>query len=209
MNRRLKYLGAILLAAGAAGCATTALERKAAASDSMVGLRDSMVEARSQIEETLVSLNALMTAPSADLQLAYEEFATNTEQIAAQATMMDAQSVRLRQLSDEWLQSWEQSQAKVKDPELRILSERRRAEALGRIQSIERSLAEARESFEPFVTSLEDVQMVVRNDLTTSGVDAVAETAAVQEADQSGKSVARALASTIVDLRVLTRTMTP
>lgn len=209
MDRKLNWDGAIVVAALVAGCASTQFERKEAASSSMVELRDSMMATRGQIEKTLVSLNGLMTAPPDDLRRAYNEYAKDTDKIAQQAVTVEEESRQLRQRSDEWLAGWQESQADVQDPELKALSERRRAEALERIQNIDRSLAEAREAFAPFVANLQDVKMVVGNDLTPSGVAAVSGTAVVQNANQSGAAVARALAVTIVDLQVLTQTLTP
>lgn len=209
MDRRLNRVGAIVVAVWVAGCASTPLERKEAASSSMVELRDSMVETRGQIEKTLVSLNGLMTAPPDGLRPAYEEYAQDTDEIARQAVTVDEESRRLRQRSDEWLAGWQKSHADIQDPELRALGERRRAQALERIQNIDRSLAEVREAFSPFVSSLQDVEKVVGNDLTPNGVAAVSGTVVVQNANRSGAAVARALAVTIVDLQVLTQTMTP
>lgn len=209
MDRKLNWVGAIVVAVWVAGCASTPFERKEAASSSMVELRDSMVATRGQIEKTLVSLNGLMTAPPDGLRAAYEEYTKDTDEIAQQAVTVDEESRQLRQRSDEWLAGWKTSHADVQDPELRALSERRRAQALERIQNIDRSLMEAREAFAPFVSNLQDVKKVVGNDLTPNGVAAVSGTAVVQNANRSGAAVARALAVTIVDLQVLTQTLTP
>ena len=209
MDRKLNWVGAIVVAVWVAGCASTPFERKEAAASSMVELRDSMVATRGQIEKTLVSLNGLMTAPPDGLRAAYKEYTKDTDEIAQQAVTVDEESRQLRQRSDEWLAGWQTSHADVRDPELRALSERRRAQALERIQNIDRSLAEAREAFAPFVSNLQDVKKVVGNDLTPNGVAAVSGAAVVQNANRSGAAVARALAVTIVDLQVLTQTLTP
>ena len=208
MERKLRWVGAIVVAVWVAGCASTPLERREAASSSMVELRDSMVATRGQIEKTMVSLNGLMTAAPDGLRPAYKEYAEDTDKIAQQAVTVDKESRQLRQRNDEWLAGWQKSHADVQGPELKALSERRRAQALERIQNIDRSLAEAREAFAPFVSNLQDVKKVVGNDLTPNGVAAVAGTAVVQNANQSGAAVARALAVTIVDLQVLTQTLT-
>lgn len=209
MNRSLMWLGATVLVASLTGCASTSIERKDAASNSMEELRDTMVETRGKIEKTLVSLNGLMTARPDDLRRAYKEYSRDVEDIAEKAATLDEESRNLRQQSDQWLAGWQESQSEVQGAELKALSERRRAQALERIQSIERSLAEAAEAFDPFVASLQDVQMVLGNDLTPSGVDAVADTAVVRAANQNGAAVARALSVTSVDLEVLAQTLTP
>jgi len=206
MDRKLGWFGVIVVAIWVAGCASTPVERKEA---SVVDLRDSMMAIRGQIDKTLASLNGLMSAPPDRLHSAYQQYAKDTDKIAQQAVTVDKESRQMRSRSVKWLAGWQKSQADVHDPELKALSERRHAEALERIQNIERTLVETREAFAPFVANLQDVKQVVGNDLTPNGVAAVSGTAVVQNANQSGADVARALDATIADLEVLTQTLTP
>ncbi|WP_169924105.1 DUF2959 family protein [Sulfurifustis variabilis] len=195
-----------MVAVSVAGCASTPVERKEA---SLVDLHDSMVAIRGQIDKTLASLNGLTSASPDRLPATYQQFAKDTDKIAEQAATVDEESRQLQTRSAEWLAGWRKSQAEVQDPELKALSERRHAQALERIQNIDRSLAEAREAFAPFVANLQDVKQVVGNDLTPNGVAAVSGTAVVQNANQAGGAAARALDATIADLEVLTQTLTP
>jgi len=206
MDRKIGWVGVIMVAIWVAGCASTPVERK---EKSAVEVRDSMMAIRGQIDKTLASLNGLTSAPPDRLRAAYQQYAKDTDKIAQQAETVDKESHQMRRRSVEWLAGWQKSQLDVHDPELKALSERRHAEALERIQNIERSLAEAREAFTPFVANLQDVKQVVGNDLTPNGVAAVSGTAVVQNANQSGADAARALDATIDDLEVLTQTLTP
>ncbi|MFP5350282.1 MAG: DUF2959 family protein [Gammaproteobacteria bacterium] len=209
MNRQIRWIGIVVVALGFVGCASTAVERKDATSSSLVDLRDSMMATRGQIDKTLVSLNGLTSAPPGRLRAAYQQYAKDTDRIAQQAATVEKESRQMRSRSQEWLAGWQKSQADVQNPELKALSEERRAQALERIQNIDRSLAEAREAFVPFVANLQDVKRVVGNDLTPTGVTAVSDTAVVQNANQNGAATARALDTTIADLQVLTQTLTP
>ncbi|BAU49344.1 hypothetical protein SVA_2796 [Sulfurifustis variabilis] len=207
MDRQTSWVGVIVVVAvSVAGCASTPVERKEA---SLVDLHDSMVAIRGQIDKTLASLNGLTSASPDRLPATYQQFAKDTDKIAEQAATVDEESRQLQTRSAEWLAGWRKSQAEVQDPELKALSERRHAQALERIQNIDRSLAEAREAFAPFVANLQDVKQVVGNDLTPNGVAAVSGTAVVQNANQAGGAAARALDATIADLEVLTQTLTP
>ena len=203
------WIGVIVIAVWVAGCASTPYERREATSGSLVDLRDSMVATRGQIEQTLASLNGLTSAPPDQLRETYKQYAEDTDKIAKQAVTVDEESRQMRSRSKEWLAGWQKSQAEVQDPELKALSESRRAQALERIQNIDRSLAEAREAFAPFVENLQDVKQVVGNDLTPNGVAAVSGTAVVQNANQAGTTAARALDVTIAELEALTQTLTP
>jgi len=209
MDRQISWIGVIVVAVWVAGCASTPYERREATSSSLVDLRDSMVVTRGQIEQTLASLNGLTSAPPDQLRDTYKQYAKDTDKIAKQAVTVDKESRQMRSRSKQWLAGWQKSQAEVQDPELKALSESRRAQALERIQNIDRSLAEAREAFAPFVKNLQDVKQVVGNDLTPNGVAAVSETAVVQNANQAGTTAARALDVTIAELDALTQTLTP
>ena len=209
MNRNTGWVGAVVAAVLVAGCASTAVERKDATSGSMVDVRESLVATRGQIDQTLASLNGLIGAPPDRLRDAYQQYAKDADKIAQQAATVDKESRLMRQRSNEWLTGWQKSQGDVATPELKALSERRRATALERFQSIEASLAVAREAFTPFIANLQDVRRVVGNDLTPSSVAAVSGTAVVQNANQRGAEAASALDIAIADFRVLTQTLAP
>jgi hypothetical protein len=209
MDRKIGWVGAVVVAVWVAGCASTPVERKDAASSSLVELRDSMVATRAQIGKTLTSLTGLTIAAPGQLGAAYQEYAKDADKIAQQAVTVDKESRQMRLRSDEWLAGWQKSQTDVNNPELRALSEKRRAQALERFQNIDGSFAAAREAFVPFIANLQDIKKVVGNDLTPNSVAAVSGTAVVQNANQSGAAAARALDITIADLQVLTQTMAP
>lgn len=209
-NRKsIPRLGIVVFALLIAGCASTSLERQDATSTSLVELRDAMIATRGQIAQTLASLDALTNASPDNLRDAYRQYARDADTIAQQALTVDKESRQMQQRSDAWLSGWQNSQADVDNAELKAIGERRRAEALERFQNIDGSFAAAREAFAPFIANLQDVKTVVGNDLTPNGVTAVAKSAVVANAAQSGAAAARALDVTITDLQVLTETLTP
>lgn len=209
LGDKLRWSGALALAALSAGCSTTQVERKQATTSSIEELHASMVQTRSQIEKTLDSLDVMLDATPSTLRPAFKEYAEDTDKVADLADDVDDESRQLRERSDEWLSGWVESQSDVQDPELKALGEQRRARALERIQEIDRSLAEAREAYAPFVANLQDVRTVVGGDLTTKAVEAVSNTDVVQNANRNGRTVSRALADAIDDLEELTQTLTP
>jgi hypothetical protein len=208
-GNKLRWIGALFIAASIAGCASTQRERKDATTTSIEELHASMIQTRSQIEKTLDSLDSLMEATPETLRPAYKAYAEDADKVADLADDVDDESRQLRRRSDEWLAGWEKSQSDVRDPELKALSEQRRARALERIQEIDRSLSEARVAFTPFVSNLQDVKTVVGGDLTPNSVAAVSDTEVAQNADRNGRAVSRALADAIEDLQELSETLTP
>lgn len=210
IDKTTARLGAVVLAILLmTGCASTPLQRQDATSSSLVELRDAMIATRGQIEQTLTSLDALTHAPPDGLRAAYQQYAKDADTIARQALTVDKESRQMRQRSDAWLSGWQQSQANVDNVELRAIGEKRRAQALERFQNIDGSFAAAREAFTPFIANLQDVKNVIGNDVTPSGVAAVAGSSVVRNANHHGVAAARALDVTIADLRTLTETLAP
>lgn len=208
-STKLRWIGAMFIAATVAGCASTQRERRDATTTSIEELHASMVQTRSQIEKTLDSLDVMLEAETATLRPAYKEYSEDTDKVADLADDVDKESRQLRVRSDAWLLGWKESQQDVQDPELKALGEKRLAEALERIQAIDRSLAEARIAYAPFVSNLQDVKMVIGGNLTQNSVAAVSDTAVVQNANRNGREVSRALADAIEELQGLTQSMTP
>lgn len=209
MEKIVTQLLAVAVALLIVGCANTPLERQDATSSSLVELRDAMIATRGQIEQTLVSLDALTSATPDRLRSTYQQYAKDADKIAQQAVTVDQESRQMRRRSDAWLSGWQKSQASVENVELKAIGEQRRALALERFQNIDGSFAAAREAFGPFIANLQDVKKVIGSDVTPNGVAAVSGSAVVKNAHQHGAAAARALDVTIADLRALTETMTP
>jgi len=209
MERRIGLGGAVAAAAVLiAGCAGTPVQHREATTQAVVELRDAMTATRGQIETTLASLITLMNAPPENLPESYQQYANNVDVIAGQAARMQTESRRIRQRSDAWLAAWKESYARISNPELRTLTDRRREQVLRRFDEIEGSLAAAAQAFAPFVSNLQDVRRVVGNDLSPTAVMAVSGTAAVNNATAGGADAARALEVTRADLDELIEALT-
>jgi hypothetical protein len=206
MLTRMRWIGVLAFAAWVAGCAApspTPVDRQEAAASSLIELHESLVSVRGQIGETLESLRTLAMARPDELHDAYDQYAEEADQIAQEAEAVDEIARQMRAARDEWLQGWQESHANITNPELRAMSERRRVQALERWQTVDRTLADARDSLSQFVNNVQDVKHVVGNDLTPQGVRAVAQTRTVQNAGRHGSAAERALAATIRHVEAL------
>jgi hypothetical protein len=195
---------ALLFVLTVASCATNdTVDRRTAASTSVDDLHESLLAVRGDIHQTLDALNRMTGATSDELEQAYEQYSEQVERVTAQAERVEAISDEMREHRDAWLAEWQESHARVENPELRALSERRRIEMLERWQSVDQSVAAAREALRPFVANVSDINNVVANDLTPGGVAAVARTQAAQNANREGTRAARALGAATAELQAL------
>lgn len=212
MERRalpMYFAAAALAAVLTAGCASTPVERQQATVNSLMELHDAMVATQQQIEQTLAALIALMQAPADQVAPAFTRYASAANAMSAQAGRIEAEAGRLRVRRDAWLEGWNASYAEVRDPQLRKLSDERREQVLTRFETIEGSLAAARDSLTPFVQDLQDIKEVAANDLSPLGLQALERTAVVRNATDHGRDAANALRVSANDLQALIRTLAP
>lgn len=200
---------AALAGALLAGCASTPVERQQATVQSLVDLSSTMAATQQQIEQTLAALITLMHAPPRQVTQAFTRYASAANAMAAQAGRIEAEAGQLRERRDAWLAGWNASYAQVSDRQLRALSEERRAQVLAQFETIEGSLAAARDALVPFVENLEDIKEVAANDLSPLALRALERTAAVQDATRHGREAAQALRVSTNDLQALIRSLAP
>ena len=84
---------------------------------------------------------------------------------------------------------WQRDASNVSDPELRALSEQRRAQIVRSSEGMRSTLTDAAGRFEVFLRDLNDIKRVIGNDLTPTGQYNVKQTAAVQTARREGARV--------------------
>ena len=208
--RSTSLIGAILvMAVVVSSCGTTPVKRQERAADTLSDVTEGMVATRTQIDKTLTSLNALMSAPPNKLRDAYDQYVKDVDRMSKLAQEHQKHSQQLRERSAAWLSGWQKSHGEIQNPDLRTVSEGRRAQVMTRFDTINGSTAAAQQSFGPFLQNLQDVKRVLGNDLSSRGIDAVAASGAVQQANANGPAVARALDVATSDLQALGGTLSP
>ena len=200
---RAYVLATIAIAFVLGACATKPVARQEKTAQSLTQMTSDMAAVRAQIDSTLVSLRTLMVAAPNDLRAAYDRFARDVDTIRRETERTQARSTQLQERSAAWLSEWNKSHANIQDPELRRVSEWRRATLTSRFETASASIGAAREALLPFVKSLEDIKIAVGTDLTTRGVAAVSGTEVVRNADVNGQTAARAIEKATTDLQEL------
>lgn len=172
-----------------AACATSTPDSAVKAASSLQVMQDNSSKARAQIDTVLSSLDVLMDAPADRLREAYDRYDKNVGQMNEYADHMRENDADLRTNGNDYLAKWQHDASNVKDPELRALSEQRRAEIVRSSQSMRSTVTEAAGSFDAFLRNINDVKRVMGNDLTTTGQSDVRQAAVVQNARSEGARV--------------------
>src|SRR5438105_1073306 len=85
MDRRTAFTSAIFIVVFLGACTHSPVQRQEATAESLDSLRDTMQQARAQIDKTLASLNALERAPDGQLRDSYKQFADDVDAMTKQA----------------------------------------------------------------------------------------------------------------------------
>lgn len=188
-----QFSSSILIAAALAACATGPVQRQEKTVESVADTRKEMIDVRAQVDRTLASLNALISASPNDLAKAYRQYAKDVDAMHKDAAAMDKHADAMEKHTGNYLAGWQRAQSEIQNPELRDVTGERRELLTNSFQRIQVAFREARRDITPFLTRLEDIRRAVGNDLTAVGVAAVAQTDAVANANAHGSSVATSL----------------
>lgn len=209
-TRRFAFIAALLTIAGLSACATPSpVEQREQAATNLDQTKQEMTTLRDQLDQTLSSLNALMSSGGGDLNEAYQRYASDVQKLREQSAALDKGAQRMRDQSNDYLAHWRDTQSRVQDPELRAMSLERRQMVMDNFERANLAYQEARIAFTPLLRDLEDVRRVVGNDLTPTGVQIVARSEAVQKANASGQQAARTMDQAINEFDQLSGRLTP
>ena len=185
----MKNAVAVLAMFTFAACATSTPDRAVKAASSLQVMQDNSSRARAQIDTVLSSLDVLMEAPADRLRETYDRYDRDVKQMNEYADDMRENDADLRKNGNTYLAQWQRDASNVSDPELRALSEQRRAEIVRSSQDMRSTVTEAAGSFEAFLRDINDIKKVMGNDLTATGQSDVRRTTVAQTARSEGARV--------------------
>jgi len=162
---------ALLLAVPAMALAAAAPDKAEKVAQKMLGLDKSLQTIATQVDKTLISLNAL-TQPGGDLPAKYKAYGKNVADLEKMAQKAKSNAEAAGSQRDAYIAQWKTSQEKIVNPDLKAASEKRRAELEPKIEAIKTSLGSARDTFGPFVQDLKDLNVFLANQLNPAGIEA-------------------------------------
>jgi hypothetical protein len=155
------------------GCATTGMQRSEKATTTMQTVADEISQVAVQLDATGASLDDLTRAGQSDVGKAFDSFSANVTQMDNLEQQFAKHAEEMRSRGKEYFAEWKQQGTEYTNPEIRELSEQRRA-ALGEIY---RGIAEAslgvNSAFKAYMSDLKEIQTYLSNDLTPKGVEAI------------------------------------
>ena len=198
---------AVALSVGA--CATNQVDRKQATQQKARDVSGEVWTAKNQIDATLVSLNNLMTADTTELPQAFTSYSNDVDRMRAHAQAITKNATEMRTQSENYLNNWQEQNNEIQDRDLRNSSEDGRQAVMDRYRDLQRSYDYARTSMDQTLRTLEDVRTALRNDLTSRGVAAVAQTDVVENAEDNASELKKSLEDVKYDSAALADALSP
>ncbi len=134
------------------------------------GLVKATTSAREQIGKTLDTYNSIWADDTKDVKKVYKSVEGEMKKTEEKREDVKKQLDEMKVEADAYFASWKASLAKISNADLRKQSEARMGETKAKFDGIHGSIAEARQAYEPFITSVKDQYTYLGHDLNPSGI---------------------------------------
>ena len=203
MSKRLTGLrvGAALLGCViAAGCSSDEGGGRSAESTkavtSMQGTRQELAKAKQEVQQANASLDSL--AAGGNVSQSYSQFTKQVNELKASGERARARARDMRERGRQYVANWEKETEQITSPELKAGAEQRRARVKQNYDQIMATATSVRDSYEPYLRDLQDIQRALANDLTPAGIDSARP--AMEKAKANGETLQQRLDTLITQL---------
>ena len=206
---QLLSLAASTLAAAVliTGCKTAGYKQADKTGAGIAEFRDEILNGKKNIDLTMSSLGNIAASANTDPRKAFEQYSKAVANLESSAAKIKKRAQDMRQQGQAYFQQWQQEMAQVSNPEIRKLSEERKAKLQETFDSIRKYTEPLKAQFDPWMADLKDLQKYLGNDLTIAGVDAAKDLFAKTRTD--GAEVQKSMDGVVAELNTIAAALTP
>ena len=169
---------ALLLATAAVlvwmpGCATNGYQKGDSAAVSMQRSATEVQAEGRAMDQTLRSLEALVSAQDGDLRAPFKRYCRSLDRLVSAAQRTENTGRTMDQKSAAYIQAWDQQLQTIDYQHIRDLSEARRNEVTNHLEAISRRYRESQEAVQPLISYLTDIRKALSADLTVAGLESL------------------------------------
>lgn len=166
------------------GCASSDNYKKGASTAAALTKSSDMITKGNWfIDESLASLNDLVSNPNPDLRKQFKAFKASVNNLDSTAKDVASQAEEMKSQGVAYFAKWDKEAAKMRNEDIRNRSEDRRNEVASRFGRISQQYDETKTAFQPLMSDLRDVQRFLATDLTAGGLAAIRDVAAKANRD--------------------------
>lgn len=152
------------------GCASpTGVQRLDTTNASISDIASQLDQGGERLDAVLAAMDALDTHQ--DLDRAFRDFQRAVSNLEQTAERVRSRRIALESRASQHASSWRTESAQLTSQSAQEISEQRRQEFEQSVATVTARLADVRAEYDPFVSKLRDLQLVLANDLTRPGVD--------------------------------------
>ncbi|MDO8723335.1 MAG: DUF2959 family protein [Syntrophales bacterium] len=156
------------------GCATTGMERSASTSTSMKTVESDIRQAAAQVDATGASLNELINPDQAKVKKAFDKYSDNVAKMEQMGKRLLKHTDEMSTRGKEYFEEWDKQGNTYKNPQIRELSEQRRADLGAIYAQIPVASVGVKGAFNAYLSDIKEIQKYLSNDLTPKGIESIA-----------------------------------
>jgi hypothetical protein len=169
--------------------------------------RDEIVDVKKAVDTTLAALDKIVADATVDPRKAFKAFDKSVPEIDSAAAKAKRRAEEMKEKGKKYFDTWEKDLGGVNDPDIRKLAEERKAKLQAAFGNIKTTMEPARDQFNAWLSPLKDLQKLLGQDLTISGIDAAKEL--IAKSKKEGTAVQQSLDTVIAELNTVVAAITP
>jgi hypothetical protein len=155
------------------GCATTGIERSEKTTTTMQTVADEISQVAEQLDVTAASMDELTKWGQPDVKKAFDAFSVNVVKMDNLEKQLSKHADEMKSRGKEYFAEWKKQGDGYANPQIRELSEQRRA-ALGQVyDKIAKASIGVKSAFRAYMSDLTEIQTYLSNDLTQKGITSI------------------------------------
>lgn len=170
LHRALSVVLSTVIAASFWGCAApTGAQRLDTANASISDIGSQLDQGAERLDAVLASMDALDTTE--DLDRAFRDYQRAVSNLEQTAERVRSRRIALEARAADHVAQWRAESAQLTSDSAQEISAQRRQDFERSVTNVTAKLTDLRAQYDPFVSKLRDLQLVLANDLTRPGVD--------------------------------------
>ena len=175
-----------LAASVAVGCSSSGRATESEQTiDSMKGLQAKLDQAKSEVTQSMVSLDGL--SAGGDLQKSYSAFNKEVADLESAGKAAAARGQSMRQKREAYMAKWDAEVEQMQNPDVKASMQQRKQVVVENYDKLKTSAEEVKSAYSPYLKELKAIQKALSLDLSTAGVQALAPS--IAKAKESGQAL--------------------
>jgi len=188
-------------------CKTSGYQQADKTGAGIASFRGEIVKCKQAVDSTVTALDQIALSANTNPRPAYENYCKQVANLDASANKVRKSAQDMKDRGQAYFAQWEQQLSQVKDENIRQLAQDRKAKLQESFDKIREYTEPLKQEFDPWMSSLKDLQTYLANDLTVNGIAAAKKPFAA--AKSNGTKVQKSMDDLVDELNTLAATLTP